>query len=459
MVGTVGAARRSDRRGALAAASVAHLAGLLSGGALAFGLLGAAGELLQPGRPWLATSGAVCAVAALADGCGLRVRPQIPLQVPERWRRTLPLPLAVLLYGGLIGTGLATAVPATAAWALVPAVVALGSLAGGLVVGLAFALGRALPVLALVRSSELRLAEGPGVLRGVRLAAAVALAVAAASCLAGTARAGSGVVHGYDPSADGRAVAWTATGARGYLQLAGKSPVALKGTNPAVGGGLIAWRRGSVVSVAPRTTLRPFLAVPVPGVRQLALTDQWLVARVVAAGGTTSLLAVLLADTDVRRVIASARPPEVLGRPSISGTTVVFPLTSRDGSSIVEVSTLGGPWRVVRDSLADQLLAPSLVGLTLLYLDVSRCTQRLLLGGLVGTTGRVLVARSATARADAGHEPGHTTQGEHRPCGSGFRPGTTVLWTTALTQRRAYVTELRLVRSGLVTPMLVGVSR
>ena len=80
---------------------------------------------------------------------GIRVRPQVRLQVPERWRRMLPLPLAVFLYGLMLGPGVATYAPTTAAAALIALSLALGKLAPPLVIGLFLAAGKALPVIVL----------------------------------------------------------------------------------------------------------------------------------------------------------------------------------------------------------------------------------------------------------------------------------------------------------------------
>src|SRR5438552_4389003 len=138
MAGTVRAARRA-RMGLLAA----YGAGLALGGAALFGALGALGAWVS--FP-LAAALVVAAVAVVADLAGLRVRPQVHFQVPEHWRRAMPLPRALFLYGVMLGTGFTTFVPAAAAWALLPLSLAAGSVAGGVAVGLSFAAGRALPL-------------------------------------------------------------------------------------------------------------------------------------------------------------------------------------------------------------------------------------------------------------------------------------------------------------------------
>ena len=179
MVGTVRAARHDGRR-AFALAATAFAVGLALGAALVFGGLGLLGALAQTGA--LVVVAVVIAAAAVAsDAAGLRVRPQIRFQVPERWRRTMPLPRALFLYGLLLGTGLTTFVPASAAWALPALSLALGDVTGSLVIALGFAAGRALPVLVLaVRGEETVLAERPHGLRVLRILTALLVGLAGA---------------------------------------------------------------------------------------------------------------------------------------------------------------------------------------------------------------------------------------------------------------------------------------
>src|SRR5438105_13126785 len=168
MAGTVRAGRELGR--GVGAAGAAFTAGLVVGAALLFGALGALGSALAPGRAFAIVAASLALAAAAADSAGVRVRPQVRFQVPERWRRTMPLPRALFLYGALLGTGITTFVPAAAAWALLVLCVALGSPAAAIVVGLGFALGRTLPVLLLAaRDAETALAERPEGLRVLRV--------------------------------------------------------------------------------------------------------------------------------------------------------------------------------------------------------------------------------------------------------------------------------------------------
>src|SRR5689334_22718190 len=106
MAGTVRAARHRGRAGA------AFAVGLALGAAAIFVALGALGSLIS-GRAVVLAAVSLGAVAVASDALGLRVRPQIHFQVPEPWRRTMPLSRALFLYGLVLGTGLTTYVPAT----------------------------------------------------------------------------------------------------------------------------------------------------------------------------------------------------------------------------------------------------------------------------------------------------------------------------------------------------------
>ena len=170
------------------AACVTFALGALAGGAITFGGLALAGAALGAGGPAAVGAAAVVAVAAAAgEARGLRIAPQIRRQVPEAWRRVLPVPLAAAGYGVLLGLGFTTFVLSFAVWALAGASIALGDPALGLAIGLAFGAGRALPVIALApfagteRGGAITAAmcERPAILLGLRRVDAVALAACA----------------------------------------------------------------------------------------------------------------------------------------------------------------------------------------------------------------------------------------------------------------------------------------
>ena len=162
--------------------------GALAGGLLTFGGLALAGAALGAGGPAALGAAAVVAVAAAgAEARGMRIAPQVRRQVPEAWRRRLPVPLAAAGYGVLLGLGFTTFVLSFAVWALAGASVALGDPALGVAMGLAFGAGRALPVIGLApfagtdRGSRVTAAmcERPAILLGLRRLDAVALAACA----------------------------------------------------------------------------------------------------------------------------------------------------------------------------------------------------------------------------------------------------------------------------------------
>jgi len=460
MIGTVSAARElRGRRGVLTSAA-ALTVGLVVGATATFAALASIGAVLAPGAQWPLAVAIVCLCAAAADLAGLRVRPQIRAQVPELWRRTLPLPLATLLYGLLLGTGLSSAVPAFGALGLMLMSVALGSLSLAVAVGVALAIGRALPVLVAVEVHGLDqlLAERPSPLRAVRAIGALALTVAASGIVADSSSASIVSPRATDPSVAGTDVAWEDPARGGVLERGGERQL-LPGHDPAIGGQLVAWHRGSTVTVAARDSLLEVFHEPVAGVRQLAVSDEWLVLRQLGPAGRTRIIAQSIADTSVRNVLASVHAPTALGRPAISGTTVVFSGSDRSSSWITAVDVTGRKGARVRESTSDQLIGPSLLGTTLLFVDNGRCAKTLRIGSLRGKTDRPLLTRPPLARADSGHEGGHTTQGRMTPCRGRVAGSRSMLWTTALTSASAYVTALDLQRTGVPAPSLIRITR
>src|SRR5215468_1738396 len=232
MVGTVSAARQRGR------AAAAFAAGLALGSAAVLTVLAAVGSVVG-GRLVLVVAVAIGAAAVVSDALGLRVRPQIHLQVPEPWRRTMPLGRALFLYGLLLGTGLTTYVPATAAWALPALCLALGSLGAALAIAAGFAVGRALPVLVLAaRGGETVLAERP---QGLRLLRALAAASLLCALVAGRVEAAVTVASpGGDPSVIGVELAWQQPGVGGFLRREGVT-APLPGDSPAVGAMFVVW--------------------------------------------------------------------------------------------------------------------------------------------------------------------------------------------------------------------------
>jgi hypothetical protein len=158
--------------------------GALAGGAVTFGSLALAGEALGAGGPVAAAAAAVLAVAAAAgEARGARILPQVRRQVPEGWRRTLPVPAAAAGYGILLGLGFTTFILSFAVWALAGAALALGDPVLGVAVGLVFGAGRALPVVLLAPTAAgaatAAMCERPAILRTLRRGDALALTACA----------------------------------------------------------------------------------------------------------------------------------------------------------------------------------------------------------------------------------------------------------------------------------------
>jgi hypothetical protein len=445
MAGTVRAAHQRGRTGA------AFAAGLALGAAGVFVGLGALGAVVS-GHGVVLAALAFAGAAVVSDALGLRVRPQVRFQVPEPWRRTMPLVQALFLYGLLLGAGLTTYVPAMAAWALPALSLALGSMTASLAIAAGFAAGRALPVLVLsARGEETILTERPQGLRLLRLLTAASLLLA---LVAGEVRAATPVASpAGDPSATGAELAWQQPGVGGFLLRAGVK-TQLPGTDPAIGGKLVAWRLRSAVTVAARDTLAPVLAETIPGVQKLAVSDRWLVYRTAHEIRVQSL-----SDTTRSALVARAGRAVTLGRPALGVDVVVYHYATKLGSRLSAVNVAAGTRFTARSDREAQLLNPSLLAGKLLYVRSSRCSQELRLGPLRGGRERVLYRLGPLAGQDAGYEHRHTSQGGRVPCPERPKPTRKILWTTALSPTTAYVTVLRPVRGGSTVPTLLAIPR
>ena len=413
-----------------------------AGGIATFGALALLGAVL----PGLGTTAAVAvavaaaSVAAIGEARGVRVVPQVRRQVPEHWRRTLPLPLATAGYGVLLGLGFVTFVLTLAFWALAAIALAVGDLRLGVAMGLGFGLGRALPIVLVApvargplgaRGIDV-LAMRPGLLRGLRLADALALSGCAAVLLTGSAAAAAKIVArpAVDPSVAGEAFAWQGPDG-GVVRLPADPAdpesqprtVAIPGRNTAVGGSLLAWREGTLVRVVRALDLAPVADVPLARPADaLAVSDTWLAYRqAVPDGGDRIAVRSIAATTDERTVATSPRGV-ALGRPSLDCGILVFHRAGRSQSTIVAVDLDRGDTSVVRRARLVQLSNPSVLGRKLLYVRHSNMSQQLLIGAL-GVRGRdrVLLTRRSTAARDSGHEPGTATEPGRRGR-SGRRP-------------------------------------
>src|SRR5436305_5723887 len=215
-----------------AAACAAFVPGAIAGGLITFVALAEAGDVVHGagGRIAYAVAAAIASLAAVLELRGTRIVPQIRRQLPEHWRRVMPMPLAAALYGVLLGIGFTTFVLSFGVWALAGISLALGDPGLGLLLGAAFGIGRAIPILALapaaggrvgIRATEL-MCERPGVYLGLRRWDAAALLAAAAALVLVPGQAGArGTLteqHARDPSATVDSLVFQRLACQGVLQ-------------------------------------------------------------------------------------------------------------------------------------------------------------------------------------------------------------------------------------------------
>jgi hypothetical protein len=468
MVETLGS-RRAHAGGRVVLTSCATFAlGALAGGAITFSALAAVGGALggAGSTAALVVAVAIALGAALGEALGVRISPQIRRQVPEPWRRTLPLPLAAGLYGVLLGLGFTTFVLTLAVWALAGIAVAIGDVQAGLLIGLGFGAGRALPVVSMApryatlgQRLELKMAERPVLLRRLRLADGALLAVLAVAFLAsGSASAARMTLvapDATDPSRAHGTLAWERVDRSGAVLVDGDARSELPAQDVAVGGRYVATRSGSTLSVRDRASGATIVQMDVPRATRLAVSNRWLVWRTTRRGGGDRLWALPLPVAQAvpargvaaatTRLVAGARR-EAIDRPALSGDHLAYAATTRGVSSIVIVDLATQRRRRALAVRGGQLSQPALDGGRLLYVQSSYCSQRL---RVVRTSSlrrpRTLLRLGATARRDDGHDHGYATQGsEPSRCPRGTpRRTDTLLWTTTLAGRSAYVTLLR----------------
>jgi hypothetical protein len=429
--------------------------GALAGGALTFTALGVLGRLLHARGAGIALAAAVAIalLAALGEALGVRVVPQIRRQVPEPWRRVMPLPLAAGLYGVLLGLGFTTFVLTLAVWALAGISVAIGSPLAGLLIGLGFGAGRALPVVLMApryatlgERLEVRMAEQPQLLRRLRLADAALLTTLAVVLLAsGSALAATRVAPGgTDPSVAGGALVWKT--AHGAVLLNGDARVPVAAQDVAIGGPYLAARNGGQIVVTNVATNAVRIVNVRPGVTQLAVSRRWLVFRASLRRGGDRLFALSLTRPNATpQLVASGGPRAAIGRPALAGDRLAYAVATGTGSSVVLRDLAARTRRVVLRSTLTAISQPALQRDRLLFVQATYCTQALRVMRLHGRgQPRTLLRIGSTAHRDAGSDPGYSTVGSQSSyCPRGTPPRTDrMLWTTALGARFAYVTLL-----------------
>jgi hypothetical protein len=376
------------------------------------------------GRAAYLIAAAIAVAAALVEARGVPIVPQIRRQLPEHWRRAMPMPVAAALYGALLGLGFTTFVLTFGVWALAGISLAIGDPQAGAVIGAAFGIGRATPIVVLApaagsprgdRATEL-LAERPGIYRGARLGDALALLLAAAALGAtGSATAAQTQVQGgADPSADGPDLVWQQGDRTGVLRRDGQD-IPLPGTDPAVGGPYVALIDGASIVLLDRATLGEVARVSAEGADAVAVSGDWLVyRRRVAARDVLEAVKITdpLTPGPAGRITSAASPSQV-GRPAIDGDVVVYATAQRDESRIWKRELNGRKNKVVAGARFALLSNPAIDGKRLVF---------------VRSTGRRDQVVMTRVNKHGGGHPIHTFRG------SGY------LWSTALEGGTAYVT-------------------
>ena len=477
MVETLAPAGYAGRLRTTLVACATFTAGALVGGVITFGGLGLLGQWLGAGGTGAVAVAAVVAIAAaIGEARGLRIVPQVRRQVPESWRRVMPVPLAAGLYGVLLGLGFTTFILTFAVWALAAVSVALGDPQLGAVLGLAFGAGRALPVIVLAPVAETdrgnaahaAMAERPAILRGLRVADAVALAacaVAMTSVAPAHAAATVAVAEATAPSTSESVFAFQRPGGTGYLRRA-DGTFALPGRDPALGAGLVGWRDAqSRIVLATTDTLTPVAGYDAPGAGPFAFSDRWVVWLV----GGRQLFAQPRDSSAAPREVARARVSELLGRPSIVGATVVYHRADTTGSQIRLLDLATGRDTLLRSEHRALLSNPTFDGRRVLYVRSVYTQQELRLGPLqrrATTKDQRLYTTWPTGRRDLGREKGHHRHRagyrHHKPPKLWRRPPagiTDTLWTTALGPTTAYVTRIRKRTGAATTSTILSVPR
>ena len=452
MISTLGPSGHTGGRRTTLSACASFLPGALLGGVVTFGVLAVLGSALggPGGRLAYLVAAGIAVVAAIAELRGAPIVPQLRRQLPEHWRRVMPMPLAAGLYGILLGLGFTTFVLSFGVWALAGIAVAVGELEAGVAIGVAFGIGRALPIVVLapiadrpagIRAVEL-MATRPAIYRGFRFGDGLALLVAAVALTAGaTADAAKTVAQrGADPSVSAAALVYEKPGRGAVISVDGAIED-LPGSDPALGGAYVAVAGANRIRLLDRGTLAEVGRVSARRVDAVAVSDSWVAYRR-REGGRDSIFAVPIAEagnagaaavkpSGKRRRIASVRRPAQLSRPSLDDSQLVFAVSKPHGNKIVRRHlAAGGGGAILRDRRA-ALQNPSILGKRLLYVRIEREHQTLRLRDLSGAEkGRVLLKR---------------------------KRGRGTLWSTALASNRAYVTLLKGTRGQ--RPQLLSVAR
>jgi hypothetical protein len=253
----------------------------------------------------------------------------------------------------------------------------------------------------------------------------------------------------YDPTAAGGLVAWQRPNGTALLR-SGDATHALPGSHPALGGARIAWRSGDRITIADAATLEPVDRQAAPGADVLAVSDSALTWRTRDAEGTDRLW---FGDG---QLLLESRAPTEIGRPALSGSTLLCHLAGPGGSRLLAIDLATGAQQVLRTDPGAQITNPATDGARLLYVHATGQSQQLRIGPLAPAdpnADTVVLVHASPGRRDREHEPGRHRHRQgysgrrHPPLPPRSAPGVVAtLWSTAIVPGAAYVTRLRVVR-------------
>ena len=428
MIETIGPTGHTGGLPTTLAACATFFPGAVVGAVFTFGGVSLVGAAIPGEAGWLSytVAGVVAFVAAIAEARGRRIAPQIRRQLPEHWRRIMPMPVAAALYGILLGLGFTTFVLTFGVWALAGISLALGEPVAGLAIGLGFGVGRAIPIVTLApfadrpfgRRAITLMAERPELYRAIRFGDALALVAAgAALTFAGTAQADvKNVQSASDPSVAGPTLAFAKGQSDAAFVTEGQGPEELIGTDPSIADKFAAVIEGQNVRILGRPGFAEVDSFDAPGVDAVAVSNNWIAYRT-RMDGRDRLLARKLNDAGVAgepKPIAAAGHPDQVSLPSIDGNTLVYAILTPKSSRIIKATLKRMKRDVVIRSDFSQLSNPSVRGSSLLYVRGTKAGWELRLKKLGnGDFGRTLTSRDKR------------------------------IWSTALSAKRAYFTVLQ----------------
>jgi hypothetical protein len=418
-IDTIGPTGHTGGRRITAAACATFLPGAIVGGLVTFGSLALLGQVLHGagGRTAYAAAAAIALLAAVLEVRGTRIVPQIRRQLPEHWRRVMPMPLAAALYGVLLGLGFTTFVLSFGVWALAGVSLAVGDPSLGLLLGAAFGIGRAIPIVVLapmagsdrgVRATEL-MCERESVYVGLRRGDAAALLLVAVALVIAPGSAGAtgtDVPHATDPSATADALLFQRLGGPAVISRGGPE-VALPGKHPAIGGRFIATVTGNAIQLLDRNSLAPIAQIDASGADAVAVSDSWLAYRASIGGGEGIYIRYIAnpASPAAPLLLASGGGASQLSRPAVDGNILVYAIATPLGSRVVEWVMGTHKHRALVRSRRLLLFDPSVDGHSFAYVRSDARRSRLMVRGRHRHgAGRILFAlkRSAgTLRSDA----------------------------------------------------------